>query len=63
MPVIRRKELERLEIPLPSLETQQWIGELQALKKAEQDLMGNLAKQKEILAEAVCMNLIEGENQ
>ncbi|QBG48273.1 restriction endonuclease subunit S [Verrucomicrobia bacterium S94] len=60
MPVIRRKELERLTIPLPPLENQQRIGEIQALKELEQNLMKDLTKQQQLLADGICKKLMEG---
>jgi len=63
MPVIKRKELEQLAIPLPSLEAQQRISELQELNRQEMDLMNQLAGQKQILTEGVCKKLMEGEQQ
>jgi restriction endonuclease S subunit len=63
MPVIRRSELEKLKIPVPPLETQQRIGELQELSRREMDLVNELAEQKQILAEGVCKKLMEGYKQ
>ncbi len=57
MPVIRRSELEQFSIPLPPLEIQQRIGELQRLSREEKNLMNELIAQKEILMRAVCNKL------
>ncbi len=60
MPVIRRTELEKLNIPLPPLEIQRRIGELQELNRQEQNLMNELAEQKQILVEGICKTLTAG---
>jgi len=62
MPVVRRKVLESLEIPLPSLETQQRIVDLNQLLVREKNLMKELTEKRGALAHAVCENLIKGEN-
>ncbi len=63
MPVIRRSELEKVQIPLPPLQIQKRIGDLLALEAQEQNLMTELAKQKQSLTEGICKKLMEGENQ
>jgi hypothetical protein len=63
MPVIKRKELEQLAIPLPPIKAQQRIGELQELSRQEIALMSELSEQKQKLAEAVCRTLMEGDMQ
>lgn len=63
MPVIRRAELEKLRIPVPPLEIQRLIGELQELKTLEQTLMNELSEQKKILVEGVCKRLVAGESK
>jgi len=57
MPVIRRSELEQFSIPLPPLEIQRKIGELQRLNREEKNLMNELTAQKETLMRAVCNKL------
>jgi len=59
MPVIRRTELEKVQVSLPSLELQKKIGELLELETQEQNLMNELAEQKRLLTEAVCRKLTE----
>ena len=60
MPVIRRKELEKVQVSLPPLELQKKISELLKMKAQEQDLMKELAEQKEILTEGLCKKLSTG---
>jgi restriction endonuclease S subunit len=55
MPVIRRSVLENLEIPLPDLETQKRIVELELLRKVEKDLSNRLAEKRKRLIEAACL--------
>jgi hypothetical protein len=63
MPVIRRSVLEEFLIPLPALKIQQRIGELKRLAEEEQDLLKELAVQKEKLIRAVCGKLCkQGDN-
>jgi len=59
MPVIRRTELEKVQVPLPPLELQKKISELLELEAQAQNLMNELAKQKHLLTDAVCRNLTE----
>ncbi|MDD2236923.1 MAG: restriction endonuclease subunit S [Kiritimatiellae bacterium] len=59
MPVIRRTELEKVSIPLPPLETQKKIGELQELNRQEMDLINQLSEQRQILTEGICRSLME----
>ena len=59
MPVIRRTELEKVQVPLPPLEVQKKISELLELEAQEQNLMTELAEQKRLLTEAVCQKLTE----
>jgi restriction endonuclease S subunit len=63
MPVIRRSVLEEFSIALPPLKIQQRIGELNRLAVEEQDLLEEIAEQKEKLIRAVCGKLCnQGDN-
>jgi len=63
MPVIRRSVLEEFSIALPPLKIQQRIGELNRLAEEEQDLLEEIAEQKEKLIRAVCGKLCnQGDN-
>jgi len=57
MPVVRKKDLEDLKIPLPPLEMQKKIIELHRLMAEEKWLMRELAEQKELLIRGVCKKL------
>jgi restriction endonuclease S subunit len=58
MPVVRRSVLEKLDIPIPNLETQKKIVELEALRREEKDLINRLAEKRKQLITASCLNLI-----
>ncbi|MBC8459605.1 MAG: restriction endonuclease subunit S [Deltaproteobacteria bacterium] len=58
MPVIRRSVLEKLDIPLPNLESQKKIVELEALRKEEEHLTMRLAEKRKQLITASCLKLI-----
>ena len=57
MTVIGKSALDDLEIPLPSLETQERIVALADLSDEEQRLMRDLAEQKEKLVKGIQMRL------
>ena len=59
MPVVRRSVLERIDIPLPNLEIQRQIVELEALRKQEEDLTNLLAEKRKQLITASCLKLIK----
>lgn len=55
IPVVRKSVLEELRIPLPSLETQQRIIELNKLQKTEKRLLLELIQSREELCSAACL--------
>lgn len=58
MPVVRRSVLEKLDIPLPNLEIQTKIVDMEALRKQEEDLTNRLAEKRKQLITASCFKLI-----
>ncbi len=58
MPVIRRSVLENTDIPLPNLEIQKKIVELETLRKIEEGLINRLAEKRKHLITASCLKLI-----
>ena len=58
MPVVNRSVLERLDIPLPDMEIQKKIAELEALRKKETGLIHRLAEKRTQLITASCLKLI-----
>jgi restriction endonuclease S subunit len=58
MPVVRRSVLEKLDIPIPNLEIQKKIVELEALRREEKDLISCLAEKRKQLITTSCLNLI-----
>ena len=58
MPVVRRSVLEKLDIPLPDLEIQKKIVELESLRREDGELMNRLAEKRKQLITASCMKLI-----
>jgi len=55
MPIVRRDDLESLEVPVPDLDTQRKIAELADLAEKQQQLLAELAKKKQALATAACL--------
>ncbi|MBN1841932.1 MAG: restriction endonuclease subunit S [Deltaproteobacteria bacterium] len=55
MPVVRRAVLENLDVPLPSLETQHRITELNGLMRNEQALLEVLAEKRKDLIAGACL--------
>jgi len=55
MPVVRRADLENIEILVPPLAVQRSIVELDNLMREEQDLLQELARRKHELISNVCM--------
>lgn len=49
MPVVRREVLEDLELPLPDLETQRKVVELDRLMRRQQQLLSELAEARKVL--------------
>jgi restriction endonuclease S subunit len=59
MPVVRRADIENLEIPVPPLPVQRAIIELDNLMREEQSLLQKLARKKHELISTVCMAAAE----
>lgn len=57
MPVVRRDVIESLEIPLPSLQRQQEVVELDRLMRRQQVLLLDLASSQRILFTEACVLL------
>jgi len=58
MPVVRRSVLENIEVPVPGLEIQKRIVEMEKLMQEEQELLNKLAeKRKELVTEA-CLQAV-----
>jgi restriction endonuclease S subunit len=58
MPVVRRSVLEKLDIPLPNMEIQRKIVELETLRKQEEELTNLLIEKQKQLITASCLKLI-----
>ena len=58
MPVVRRAVLERIDIPLPPLETQKRIADIAALMMKEQDFYQKLADRRKYLMTEICLKSI-----
>lgn len=58
MPVIRRSVLEKTDIPLPNMEIQKKIVELENLRRIEGELINRLAEKRKQLITASCLALI-----
>ena len=59
MPVVRRSVLENIEMPVPALEVQKKIVEMEKLMREEQKLLNKLAeKRKELVTEA-CLQAVK----
>lgn len=62
MPVVRRSVLENIDVPIPTLEVQKKIMEMQTLEREEQELLNNLAKKRKELITTTCLRVArEGE--
>ena len=59
MPVVRRADIENVEIPVPPLSVQRTIVELDNLMREEQSLLDELARRKHALISAVCMTAVQ----
>ena len=55
MPVVRRTVLEGIDIPLPPLEVQKRIVELDVFMRQEEGLLTNLVQKRKELIEACCL--------
>jgi hypothetical protein len=60
MPVVRRSVLENLDVPLPPLEAQKKIAELDALMRQEQQLLDKLAQKRKNLIVMACLKAVRG---
>ena len=58
MPVVRRSTLEKTDIPLPALEIQKKIVEMNTLIKNEQELIEKLAEKRKALITAACLQTV-----
>jgi hypothetical protein len=58
LPFLSVTALSRLEVPIPDIERQRKIGELEMLRKKEADLLDLYLTKKSTLIEAVCLNAI-----
>ncbi len=58
LPFLSVSALSRLEVPIPSIEIQRKIGELELLRKKEADLLGLYLSKKLTLIQSVCLNAI-----
>lgn len=57
-PIIRRAHLEDLKVPIPPLETQLNIVELDKLRQRQQRLHSQLVEKKQLLVSTACLNAI-----
>ena len=58
LPFLSVSALSRLEVPIPAIEMQRKIGELELLRKKEADLFNLYLTKKSALIQAVCLNAI-----
>jgi len=58
MPVVRRSVLENIDIPIPALEIQKNIVEMEELMREEQELLKKLAEKREELVTAACLKAV-----
>ena len=63
MPVVRRSVLEGIDIPLPPLEVQKKLVELDALMREEENLLNSLAEKRRELVTASCLKVVRGGHQ
>jgi hypothetical protein len=59
MPVVRRTDIENLEILLPPLPIQHTIAEIDTLMREEQSLLQELARKKQELISTACMAVVQ----
>ena len=55
MPVVKRVVLESIDIPLPPIETQKKVSEINKLLQKEQDLFKKLAEKRKHLMTGICL--------
>ncbi len=58
MPVVRRTVMENIDIPLPPLETQKIIVNINALMQKEEELTGKLAEKRKALLASACLKAV-----
>ncbi|MEJ2662160.1 MAG: restriction endonuclease subunit S [Desulfobacteraceae bacterium] len=58
MPVVRRAVLENIQVPLPSMDTQRKIAEMNALLLREMDLLQRLGRKRKDLIAAACLQAL-----
>ncbi|MCD6389457.1 MAG: restriction endonuclease subunit S, partial [Desulfobulbaceae bacterium] len=58
MPVVRRTVMENIDIPLPPLETQKIIVNINALMQKEEELTGKLTEKRKTLLTATCLKAV-----
>jgi len=59
MPVVRRSVLENIEVPVPSLEIQQKIMQIDELMREEQDLLSRLTEERKKLVTKACFQAVK----
>ena len=55
MPVVRRSVLENVELPIPSIEIQNKIVEINSLSRVEQGIVKVLSDKRQLLVETACL--------
>lgn len=59
MPIVRRAVLESIDIPLPPMETQRTVAELNKLIAYEQALLTSLTEKRKTLIAGVCLKAVQ----
>ena len=59
MPVVRRSVLEKIDIPLPSIEIQRSVTELDAVRRQEKRLAQHMIEKRKELVTAICLQAIK----
>ena len=59
MPVVRRSVLENIEVPVPALEIQKKIVEMEKLMREEQKLLNKLAEKRKKLVTEACLQAVK----
>ena len=60
MPVVTRSVLENVDIPLPTMDMQRSINEVNTLLRKEQELRNILEQKRGQLATAACLKAAKG---
>ncbi|MBN1547830.1 MAG: restriction endonuclease subunit S, partial [Syntrophaceae bacterium] len=58
MPVVRRSVLENIDVPVPAIEIQKKVVELNALVREEKALLNDLAEKRNELITAACLRVV-----